>query len=730
PIGGVTLIAPNPGAGRPFLTMATDPSKITVSAGAELWGIYYLDETVPGGEWLYYIPEFMGSTLVQLEPDEFYYIVVSAPCTLTILQGEEDATNGDTIPPTVNSVTPNSGNQGQTLSIIINGTDFTGATAVSFGTGMTVNSFIVNSDNLITTDVTIAEGAITGLRNVSVTTTSGTGTLNSGFTVEEAEQVTSPFSGTVTINGVAAPIDTYIEIYVGVELEVATATTTAGWYEVVIFGTVEDVGRQVTFMVDGLPALTTPSVPLFAYYSPQTVNLAANTGVTTYTLTVNVSPAVGGSVIVDPPGLIYPANALVTLTATAASGHNFSFWSGDASGTNSVTTVFMTGNKSITANFSEAPSCDTLFVHFIDVGQGDSILLDSGSTEVLIDGGDKTPGVVSYIDDYVDGNIEIVVATHPHADHIGGLIGVFGSFEVDQVWLNGDTSPSQTYSEFMSAVYSEGAQIYEARRGDIISAGNLYFDVLHPTNLSGSTNNNSVVLSLNYGQIDFLFTGDAEQEAESSMLGAGVVPYVEILKVGHHGSSTASSIPFLDAVQPEVAIYMAGEGNPYGHPHNETLTALDNIGADIYGTDINGTIVVTVDCESYILPSLITTTPQSPSPSPTPSPTADVKITKIFYDGLVPSVESDEYVEITNLGNQAENLANWVLRDISEGYPSFTFPSHNLQPGQSVRVYTNEIHPEYGGFSFGYGNAIWNNSDPDTAALYNAQGQEVSRKSY
>ena len=109
---------------------------------------------------------------------------------------------------------------------------------------------------------------------------------------------------------------------------------------------------------------------------------------------------------------------------------------------------------------------------------------------------------------------------------------------------------------------------------------------------------------------------------------------------------------------------------------------------------------------------------------------SNVQITRIFYDGVVPRVESDEYVEITNLGDQPQDLASWVLKDISEGYPSFTFPHYILEPGATIRVYTNEIHPEWGGFSFGYGKAIWNNSDPDVAALYDAQGREVSRKSY
>jgi hypothetical protein len=120
----------------------------------------------------------------------------------------------------------------------------------------------------------------------------------------------------------------------------------------------------------------------------------------------------------------------------------------------------------------------------------------------------------------------------------------------------------------------------------------------------------------------------------------------------------------------------------------------------------------------------------SQTPTPTPSTATNVKITKIFYDGLVYRTESDEYVEIENLGSESVDLAGWRLIDIDEGYPSLTFSPYILQSGKSIRVYTNEIHFEYGGFSFGSGKAVWNNSSPDTAVLYNAQGQEVSRKSY
>jgi len=122
---------------------------------------------------------------------------------------------------------------------------------------------------------------------------------------------------------------------------------------------------------------------------------------------------------------------------------------------------------------------------------------------------------------------------------------------------------------------------------------------------------------------------------------------------------------------------------------------------------------------------------QVPTPIPAPSTAAEnVQITYIFYDGQVPRVESDEYVEITNLGEQPQDLAGWILQDISDGYPSFIFSTYILGPGESVRVYTNEYHPEWGGFSFESSQAIWNNSEPDIAVLYNGQGEEISRKSY
>ena len=187
--------------------------------------------------------------------------------------------------------------------------------------------------------------------------------------------------------------------------------------------------------------------------------------------------------------------------------------------TTTVTAAQPTTTTTLPATTTPAP-LEELSVHFIDVGQGDSIFIDYGSLEVLIDGGEKSPGVVTYIDDYVDDSLDLMIATHPHADHIGGLIDVLAAFQVGEVWLNGEASTSQTYSQFMAAVETEGC---EARRLDMFvvldetSSYSLTFRILNPEDLDDDTNNNSIVVWLSFGEIDFLFQGDAEQEAEQEM---------------------------------------------------------------------------------------------------------------------------------------------------------------------------------------------------------------------
>ncbi len=242
----------------------------------------------------------------------------------------------------------------------------------------------------------------------------------------------------------------------------------------------------------------------------------------------------------------------------------------------------------------------SMTVHFIDVGQGDAILIDSGSTEILIDAGEKNSGAADYIKNYIDGPIEVMIATHSHTDHIGGLIPVLEYFSVRDIWLNGENASTKTFAEFMNVVNTEQAVIHRAERGNFIQAGTLTLQVLHPAqSFSGDANGSSIVVSMVYGSVKFLFTGDADSEAESDMLSS--LSDVDILKIAHHGSRYSSSPEFLSAVKPEVAIYCAGTGNSYGHPHAETINVLNMAGTKVYGTDTHGTITVKTDGKTCVI---------------------------------------------------------------------------------------------------------------------------------
>lgn len=249
----------------------------------------------------------------------------------------------------------------------------------------------------------------------------------------------------------------------------------------------------------------------------------------------------------------------------------------------------------------EVPGQQGLTAHFIDVGQGDAILIQGPDGEnVLIDGGEREPGVMDYLRKNKVKSLDLLVATHPHADHIGGLIEVLKTIPVKTVWIDGQTHTSGLFEDFLDAIAQSPASLHQVRRGSEIATGRLTFKVLNPqTPFLQSLNNNSVVLRLVYGDVIFLFTGDAEIEAEKSILSYTGDLKSSILKVGHHASRTASSEAFLAAVRPEVAIYMAGKGNSFGHPHPETIARLKQVNVRVYGTDDYGTIIVSTDGTSY-----------------------------------------------------------------------------------------------------------------------------------
>lgn len=245
-----------------------------------------------------------------------------------------------------------------------------------------------------------------------------------------------------------------------------------------------------------------------------------------------------------------------------------------------------------------------LAVHYIDVGQGEAVLLQGPGFTILIDAGNiGGREVVDYLTRLEVEAIDLLVVTHPHADHIGQAAEVLRRFPVREVWMSGYEHYTRTFEELLDAVLDSDADYFEPRAGDKRSYGELELQVLNPPtgNLSRNMHETCLMLRAVYGQIAFLFTGDAEQRTEKALVGWGLPLQAHILQLGHHGSRTSSALEFLLAVDPDLAIYSAGACNDYGHPHEEVLTRLSILGIPVYGTDLYGTIIVRTDGETYSL---------------------------------------------------------------------------------------------------------------------------------
>jgi competence protein ComEC len=247
-------------------------------------------------------------------------------------------------------------------------------------------------------------------------------------------------------------------------------------------------------------------------------------------------------------------------------------------------------------------SAPPLVITFLDVGQGDCIWVRTpGGPDILVDGGPEAAGagVVAYLQSRGCTDIEYVLLTHPHADHVGGLIPVLQSMPTGHLWYNGEPYTTSTYLRFLDVVGSQAIPTTILTAGLTYTIGSVELAVLHPTTLVSKTNDNSIVCLLSYGTVDVMLTGDVEEGAESQILSSGYRLEAEILKVAHHGSNSSSSAGFLQAVSPEVAVISVGAGNRYGHPSPHVLGRLGALPAQVYRTDLHGTVIVTTDGNSY-----------------------------------------------------------------------------------------------------------------------------------
>jgi competence protein ComEC len=251
-----------------------------------------------------------------------------------------------------------------------------------------------------------------------------------------------------------------------------------------------------------------------------------------------------------------------------------------------------------------------LQVSFLDVGQGDAILIQSPSgTEVLIDGGRGREVLrpLGRVLGYFDRDIDVVLATHPDSDHIGGLIPVLERYRVGRILMTENVNDTPAYDTFMKRVEEEGAEVVFVRRGMVFDLGvgeagsttlSILFPDHDPTNLESNTS--SVVSLLTYGETQVLLTGDSPSSIEGYLVSRGARALAaDVLKLGHHGSQTSSSQVFLEAVTPDYGIVSAGKDNSYGHPHKEVVDRLESLGITMKNTADLGSIFLVSDGRSF-----------------------------------------------------------------------------------------------------------------------------------
>lgn len=314
---------------------------------------------------------------------------------------------------------------------------------------------------------------------------------------------------------------------------------------------------------------------------------------------------------------------------------------------------------------TSVPGNSEMRVSFIDVGQADSefIELPNGET-MLIDAGTNETGAnaVNYIKSLGYTSIDYVVGTHPHEDHIGGLDDIINTFDIGKVYMPKVTADTKTFEDVLDAVDAKGLTINTAKAGvTILDTERLSIKMLAPISDSyENTNDYSAVIKIVYGDTSFLFTGDAEVLAEKQITDD---VSADVLKIGHHGSSTSTCDEFLDKVSPKIAVISCGKDNKYGHPNKETLDKLNARGIPYYRTDKLGTITVMSDGQKVW-------TDNTASESQAPVQTAESEQTAQTYVLNTNSkrIHTPDCTSVAKMSDKNKAYTNDYDKAISEGY--------------------------------------------------------------
>ena len=258
-------------------------------------------------------------------------------------------------------------------------------------------------------------------------------------------------------------------------------------------------------------------------------------------------------------------------------------------------------NPSVSAAAAENTVDAPLEVHFIDVGQALSVLVECDGQFMLYDGGNVDDGslIVSYLQSQGVEQLEYVFCSHAHEDHVGGLAAALAYFPAYHVYSPVTEAGTKCFQDFVKYTRQQGLQVEVPAVGTMWPLGGAPVTMLGPVAQYSDTNDTSIVLRIDYGSTSFLLTGDMEKTAESDLVNSGANLKADVLQVGHHGSSTSTGYAFLSAVLPEMGIISCGANNKYGHPHEETLSILRDAGVDVYRTDLQGTITIGSDGQNY-----------------------------------------------------------------------------------------------------------------------------------
>jgi competence protein ComEC len=308
---------------------------------------------------------------------------------------------------------------------------------------------------------------------------------------------------------------------------------------------------------------------------------------------------------VSPPGAPNPAvpSSAISPTTKNIPTNTLSIFTAPSPLSSSTPSVVLPTVETAVVSPTQTPAIapsGVLHIYVLDVGQGLSVLIIAPTGQAaLFDGGptEAASTVVSDLHKYGVERLDIVFNSHGHVDHTGGLVSVLHEFPVAKIVTNGQPNTTSSYEQFLDAALASNAEYVEAARGSSFPLGDLVLQVYSPPapRPTGDLNHNSLVVRFVYGQHAYLLMGDADQAAESVILASGLDVRSDVLQAGHHCSSDASSPIFLQSVKPKYAVCSVGAGNPYGHPHAQTLQNLLDVGATVFRTDLNGTIAFTSD---------------------------------------------------------------------------------------------------------------------------------------